>query len=75
MLTEHIFHTIREFHGEGKAEQVEFRKELTKGISDGRNKWIKYSYRNKYYIVLCREPVGRKVEYTRKEEIIDGLKY
>lgn len=36
---------------------------------------MKNSYKNKYYIVPCREEVGKKVEQIRKKEIINGLKY
>lgn len=71
----YIPYCLREFHAEGRAEQVELRKEPQRAFQIEETIWIQNSYRNKYYIVLCREAVGRKVEYTRKEQIIDGLKY
>lgn len=67
----YIQYCLTEFHGEG---QVEFR-ELRWAFQIEEATWIKNSYGNKYYTVLCREALERKVEYTRKEQIIDGLKY
>lgn len=70
----HIQHCPREFHGKSRPEKVEFRKELQRAFQKEETIWKKNSYRNKYYIVFCTEAVRRKVEQTKKEQIIDGLK-